>query len=78
VTAATAMTGSHLALLVAAADQVGALTSAVRKLIESPDLRQVMGRVSPERIDRWHYGLAVGGIVQACQEAVGSRRVGRA
>lgn len=63
---------------VVAADQVGALTSAVRKLVESPDLRRDMGRRSRERIDRWHYGLAVEGIVRACQEAVASRRAGRA
>ncbi len=56
---------------VVAAGQVGALASAVRKLVESPDLRRVMGRRSRERIDRWHYGLAVEGIVQACREAVG-------
>lgn len=63
---------------VVAADQVGALASAVRKLVGSAELRRVMGERSRERIDGWHYGLAVEGIVQACEEAVGSRRVGRA
>jgi len=63
---------------VVAADQVGALTSAVRKLVERPALRRVMGGRSRERIDRWHYGLAAEGIVQACQQAVASRREVRA
>jgi glycosyltransferase involved in cell wall biosynthesis len=63
---------------VVAADQVGALTDAVRKLVERPDLRRVMGARSRERIDRWHYGLAADGIVEACQRAAASRRAGRA
>ena len=62
---------------IVAADQVGALASAVRKLVESADLRRAMGRRSRERIDGWHYGLAVEGIVQACEAAVGADRVGR-
>jgi glycosyltransferase involved in cell wall biosynthesis len=63
---------------VVAADQVGELASAVRKLVESADLRQVMGGRSRERIDCWHYGLAVEGIVRACEKVVGPRRASRA
>jgi glycosyltransferase involved in cell wall biosynthesis len=63
---------------VVAAGQAEALAAAVRKLVESPDLRRTMGGRSRERIDRWHYGLAADGIVQACQQAVTSRRAGRA
>jgi glycosyltransferase involved in cell wall biosynthesis len=63
---------------VVAADQIDALTSAVRKLVENPDLRREMGERSRERIDQWHYGLAVEGIVQAGKAAVGSGRAERA
>jgi hypothetical protein len=37
-----------------------------------------MGERSRERIDQWHYGLAVEGIVQAGKAAVGSGRAERA
>jgi glycosyltransferase involved in cell wall biosynthesis len=63
---------------VVAADQVSALTAAVRTLVERPALRRSMGARSHELIDRWHYGLAADGIVQACQRVVASRRAGRA
>jgi glycosyltransferase involved in cell wall biosynthesis len=63
---------------VVAADQVDALTTAVRKLVENPALRRDMGGRSRERIDRWHYGLAADGIVQACHQAAASCRAGRA
>jgi glycosyltransferase involved in cell wall biosynthesis len=59
---------------VVAAGQAGPLASAVRKLVESADLRQAMGRRSRERIDRWHYGLAAQGIVEACQAAAAAHR----
>lgn len=58
---------------VVAVDQVGALASAVRELVKSPDLRRALGERSRERINRWHYGLAVEGIVRACERAVCSR-----
>jgi glycosyltransferase involved in cell wall biosynthesis len=63
---------------VVAHDQVGPLASAIRKLVESADLRKTMGDRSRELIDRWHYGLAAEGIIQACQASAVSRRTGRA
>jgi glycosyltransferase involved in cell wall biosynthesis len=62
---------------VVAAAQVGPLASAIRKLVEDEDLRRSMGRRSRELIDRWHYGLAAEGVVQACQAAAGTSRAGR-
>jgi glycosyltransferase involved in cell wall biosynthesis len=59
---------------VVAAGQAGPLISALRKLVESADLRQAMGRRSRERIDRWHYGLAAQGIIEACQAAAATHR----
>jgi glycosyltransferase involved in cell wall biosynthesis len=62
---------------VVAADQVGPMAAAIRKLVENSDLRWAMGRRSREAIDRWHYGLAAEGIVQAVQAAAEASRGGR-
>jgi len=55
-------------------DDAAQLAAAIRKLVEDADLRRAMGGRSRERIDRWHYGIAVEGVVGACQAALGARR----
>jgi glycosyltransferase involved in cell wall biosynthesis len=62
---------------VVVADQVGPLARAIGELVQREDLRRAMGRRSRERIERWHYGLAAEGVVEACQAAAGIPRAER-
>ncbi len=50
------------------------LAGALECLVADPERRRLAGKRSRALIDGWHYGLAVDGIVRACQAA--SRRPG--
>jgi glycosyltransferase involved in cell wall biosynthesis len=52
---------------------VGSLAEALELLVVDGQRRCLAGKRSRQVIDEWHYGMAVEGIVQACQAAVRGR-----